>query len=214
MEIIQGVYKIMNITTGKTYIGRSTNIHRRFQDHRRKLIKGTHSCQGLQFDIDMTLMDNTYFDIDDILRFEIIENIPNKDFKFRELEEIYHIPPDQRYNMPDLKDDILYHLGCWCKEQHIDFEIDYTHPDCKNKQPLNWNLMINTGDMVILWILRMDTDDAEMTAKYIHMDEIRNNWIGIMPEGWRWILKTYDLTVVGQDIANELIAEINANMNT
>lgn len=210
MEIIQGVYKITNIHNGnKVYIGRSTDIYRRWKEHRRKLIKGEHHCQELQFDIDVATMDEVCC-IDDILRFEIIENIPDKDFKFRELEEIHNIPKDQIYNLPDLKDEILYRIGTWCRDQNIDFEIDFAHPDCKNTKPLNWNMRINTGDMVILLILRMETDDPEMTIKYRNMDEIRDNWINTMPDNWNWILKIYnDVWDDPVDIANEIIVEIN-----
>lgn len=209
MEKLQGIYKITNITTGKTYIGRSTNVFKRWQQHLRHLIKGEHPCQNLQYEVDMALMDNTYFNIEDILRFEIIENIPDNSFKFRELEEIYNIPSDQRYNVLDMKDEILYYIGQWCKAQEFDFEIDYKHPDCKYKQPLNWNMRIDGGNFVVLIVLRMDNDNTEMSAKYQHMDEIRNSWISSIPDdSHRWILKTYDVWDNPLDIINELIADI------
>ena len=35
MIFMQGIYKITNIITNKSYIGKSNNINRRFSDHKR-----------------------------------------------------------------------------------------------------------------------------------------------------------------------------------
>lgn len=43
-----GVYKIVNATNGKTYVGSSGNIYRRWGEHRRKLRAGTSSSWRLQ----------------------------------------------------------------------------------------------------------------------------------------------------------------------
>lgn len=43
-----GIYKIENNLNGKFYIGKSTNIPKRFARHKRELNKGTHHCIYLQ----------------------------------------------------------------------------------------------------------------------------------------------------------------------
>lgn len=43
-----GIYKIENKANGKVYIGQSTNLHKRIQDHKRNLIKNKHINPHLQ----------------------------------------------------------------------------------------------------------------------------------------------------------------------
>lgn len=40
-----GIYKLSFTGTDKVYIGQSLNIERRFIDHKRKLLQGTHTCK-------------------------------------------------------------------------------------------------------------------------------------------------------------------------
>ena len=44
----QGIYKITNINNGKVYIGRASNIEKRWQEHRDNLAAGTHHSYKLQ----------------------------------------------------------------------------------------------------------------------------------------------------------------------
>lgn len=43
-----GVYTIKNTLNGKTYVGSSVDVERRFDEHRRELMKGHHHCIYLQ----------------------------------------------------------------------------------------------------------------------------------------------------------------------
>ena len=43
-----GIYSILNNNTGKIYIGQSKDINRRFNDHKRELVKNIHSNHYLQ----------------------------------------------------------------------------------------------------------------------------------------------------------------------
>jgi len=45
---IAGIYKILNVTNGKYYVGGSLDIHRRWQQHKSYLRKGTHDNDYLQ----------------------------------------------------------------------------------------------------------------------------------------------------------------------
>ena len=48
MERLSGIYKIVNKTNGKYYVGSSNNISKRFRDHKRELTFNRHHCIGLQ----------------------------------------------------------------------------------------------------------------------------------------------------------------------
>lgn len=48
IEKVSGIYKIVNKTNGKYYIGSSNNIHKRWRHHKDDLIKGNHHSQYLQ----------------------------------------------------------------------------------------------------------------------------------------------------------------------
>lgn len=45
---VSGVYCIINKTTGRRYVGMSSQIHRRWSDHRQDLSQGSHVNKALQ----------------------------------------------------------------------------------------------------------------------------------------------------------------------
>jgi group I intron endonuclease len=47
-ERVSGIYQIRNLVNGKLYVGRSTNVKRRFHEHKVSLRKGTHANAHLQ----------------------------------------------------------------------------------------------------------------------------------------------------------------------
>jgi len=47
-EKIVGIYKIINKVNGKYYVGSSNNIHKRWNEHKKTLIKNTHHSRYLQ----------------------------------------------------------------------------------------------------------------------------------------------------------------------
>jgi predicted GIY-YIG superfamily endonuclease len=67
MEKIIGIYKIENLSSGKCYIGSSTNCQRRLREHRRQLVDGCHPARDMQED----------FDKGDTLKATIIERLAN-----------------------------------------------------------------------------------------------------------------------------------------
>lgn len=67
---MQGIYKITNTENGQVYIGRSTDIEKRWQQHREALEKGIHHSYKLQQCYDQ-LLDK------DILQYEVVELVDN-----------------------------------------------------------------------------------------------------------------------------------------
>lgn len=63
MGDISGVYKIMNVETGKFYIGSSKNIKQRFKEHIDDLESGWHSSEDMQNDWIKYGRDKFTFDI-------------------------------------------------------------------------------------------------------------------------------------------------------
>lgn len=63
-----GIYKITNINNGQVYIGRASNIEKRWQDHKEELANGTHHSYKLQECY------NSLKNKDD-LKYEIIEEV-------------------------------------------------------------------------------------------------------------------------------------------
>jgi predicted GIY-YIG superfamily endonuclease len=63
-----GIYKITNVNNGKVYIGRASNIEKRWQEHKEALTAGTHHSYKLQ---------ECYNSLEnkDDLKYEIIEEV-------------------------------------------------------------------------------------------------------------------------------------------
>lgn len=74
---ISGIYKIVNNTNNKYYIGSSNNIHKRWNYHKEDLRRKNHHCQYLQRSWNKYGKDNFDFVI-------IEENIPEKDLLITE----------------------------------------------------------------------------------------------------------------------------------
>lgn len=55
MQKIRGLYKITNECTGLFYIGKSTDIYKRWVNHKRDFEKGTHAGGAFQYDYDLLL---------------------------------------------------------------------------------------------------------------------------------------------------------------
>lgn len=53
MQKIRGLYKITNECTGLFYIGKSTDIYKRWVNHKRDFEKGTHAGGAFQYDYDL-----------------------------------------------------------------------------------------------------------------------------------------------------------------
>ena len=68
---MQGIYKITNTENGQVYIGRSTDIEKRWQQHQDALAKGIHHSYKLQ---------KCYDELSDknILQYEVIELMDNE----------------------------------------------------------------------------------------------------------------------------------------
>lgn len=74
MQVISGVYKIINIINGKFYIGSSENLERRRREHFRELKSNRHANKKLQHSYNKYGKDN--------FKFEIIEYVKDVDSLF------------------------------------------------------------------------------------------------------------------------------------
>jgi len=59
-----GIYQILNVSNGKCYIGKSTNIDRREKEHFDKIKKGKHDNKKLQLEIKENLVFNVLIECD------------------------------------------------------------------------------------------------------------------------------------------------------
>ena len=64
-----GIYKITNTRTGESYIGQSVDVHKRKNQHRQELNKGTHHNYGMQRD----------YNRGDRFNFDVVEFTPYLD---------------------------------------------------------------------------------------------------------------------------------------
>lgn len=85
-----GVYVILNTLTMRAYIGKSTNIERRWQQHRSALNRGTHHNSKLQ--ADWTLYGESCF------RFSLFSSAESADISGIEESAIAEILGDGCYN--------------------------------------------------------------------------------------------------------------------
>ena len=98
MEKVSGIYKIINKTNGKYYIGSSVNIKKRWFNHKHELNKNNHGNDYLQNAW------NKYGK--DAFDFMIVESIPAE--KLIEVEQQYlnNIEKDKCYNLSFIADKI------------------------------------------------------------------------------------------------------------
>jgi hypothetical protein len=162
-----GLYKITNILSELTYIGRSENISRRWREHKANLIKGTHRNKKLQEDFDFYGME--------CFEFEIIKECSLSELAYMELDEIYSYYPDV-YNVVSWKDYLRHDIYNKAKKINcdIDIEIDYKDDGCKSpsNNSLNWALRLMLyGNEYYIHIVDDSYDDYD---KY---DYIRNEFI-------------------------------------
>ena len=85
----QGIYKITNINNGRSYIGRATNIEKRWQEHKEALVAGTHHSYKLQECY------NALENKED-LKYEILEEVPYENE--RVVKEQYYMDKYDAYH--------------------------------------------------------------------------------------------------------------------
>lgn len=131
-----GIYQIVNKVNGKVYIGRSKDIHKRWKSHISNLNKGKHINKALQQDWNEYEEDN--FD------FEVIRTCNEDELNYAELEEIFKIDEDRRYNNSNIKDEFVMSM---INEGYQKFKIDYKNKKCADKRPLNFNFVAYDEEM-------------------------------------------------------------------
>lgn len=165
-----GIYQITNKINNKVYIGRSSDIDRRWKEHIRQLNKGIHNNQGLQSDW------NTYGESN--FTFEVVKLCNEKDLKYEELSQIF-TSWDELYNVPSIKDNIVYLVSNYLKSLNADFEIDHKSIDCSNKQPLNFNIFapVDGKDLYLSLRNKDFIRNKEDEDKYKKSSEIKKDYV-------------------------------------
>lgn len=114
--IIQGIYCIEHIESGKRYIGSSNNTHRRFAIHRSSLKHNKHHCTYLQRAVNKYGMAAFKFYVIEETCFETIEELQELEKSYLEASgtELYNIGAvgggDNLTNNPN-KEDIVRRIG-------------------------------------------------------------------------------------------------------
>jgi len=80
MRIKSGIYRIVNLSNKKYYIGSAVNLYRRWGQHKYYLIKGTHANKHLQSAWDKHGVDT--------FKFEVLEYVGNVDDLIK-IEQMY-----------------------------------------------------------------------------------------------------------------------------
>jgi len=96
LDIISGIYCIENLINGKKYIGKSTNIDKRFKNHTSTLNKGTNDNEYLQIDWNIQFGNN--------FKFYLVQECPKEQLDDLEIEIIEYYNTNNRkfgYNMTD-----------------------------------------------------------------------------------------------------------------
>lgn len=89
-----GIYEIVNVKNGKSYIGSSINISRRAATHSSKLSDGKHHCKPLQEDYNRGC----------VFEFHIIKKVHTtfrKELRKQEMQEIHNRAKSKIYNVAD-----------------------------------------------------------------------------------------------------------------
>jgi group I intron endonuclease len=166
-----GIYRITNKNNNKIYIGRSLDISRRWKEHIRDLNKGIHINQALQKDWDTYGEGNFTFDV--------IRQCDESELKFVELNEIFS-SWEELYNVPSIKDELVYLICNYFKNKNKDYEIDFKSANCVDKRPLNFNVFVNSGDERELYFSLRNLDyinSEDDQEKYIKSNKIKMDFI-------------------------------------
>lgn len=105
---MQGIYKITNTENGQVYIGRSTDIEKRWAEHQKALENGTHHSYKLQ---------QCYNNLDDKnkLKYEVIELV-KREIDLPDREQYYYDEYDSYnngYNCCPYADNPKYKKHCF-----------------------------------------------------------------------------------------------------
>ncbi|HJU58775.1 MAG TPA: GIY-YIG nuclease family protein [Nitrososphaeraceae archaeon] len=95
-----GVYEIVNKFNGRRYIGKATDLNKRFHRHWDDLLKGKHANKKLQYDFGEIGIVNKF--PDDIFEFRVILYCYPSQLTFWENLLITHLEPE--YNMHKRKE--------------------------------------------------------------------------------------------------------------
>ena len=179
VQLVQhAIYKIENAQNGCVYIGRAKDVNQRWSTHSSELKSGKHKNCRLQEDW------LQYGEC--VFKFEIVKVCSEDIYAYEELaaidwERLWR-GSEHVYNVPSIKDKIIFSVASWARRNCYDFRIDYKTPECKDKQPLNWNLRIEgKSNQQTVWINLASELQKENHENYQRKQQIRSEFVKSNP---------------------------------
>lgn len=95
MSKIIGIYEIKNVSTGKSYLGSSKDINRRWSNHISTMRKGNHKCKEMQMDYDK-------FGINSF-KFTVVVTCLVSELYIKEKYYLESFEPEELYNVKGIR---------------------------------------------------------------------------------------------------------------
>lgn len=169
---ISGIYKITNKINNRVYIGKSSDIECRWQEHQSALNKQIHHNEELQKDWNYYGEDN--------FKFEIIEKCPHWEYNYKEI--YYFFQFNNLYNTIKRVEIICYNI-CELLKSLVSLEdtlkFEYQHITTYKSKKLSWNLWIKYNDKIIILFLYHSSKEFTQDRKNYIKSKNNINFIPI-----------------------------------
>jgi GIY-YIG catalytic domain. len=161
-----GIYGIANVEEKKVYIGKSTDIDRRWKEHQNKLSKGTHHNKALQESYDIYGAD--------AFQYKIIELVPESQYSFVELEYIdKYAKKNKAYNVYGDKDELRFRLAKTLSDD-LNFQevrVDEAMSECLSDKGNPLKIAVYgryNDDEVYIHIYSKDFEQKDKDARFLY----------------------------------------------
>lgn len=161
-----GIYGIINVEEKKIYIGKSTDIERRWKEHQNKLSKGTHHNKALQKSYDIYGAD--------AFQYKVIELVPENHYSFVELEYINkYAKKNKAYNVYGDKDELRFRLAKTLID-NLNFQeviVDDILNDCLSDKGNPLKIAVYgryNDDEVYIHIYSKDFEQKDKDARFLY----------------------------------------------
>lgn len=106
-----GIYEIVNIDTGKKYIGSSVDLKRRLHEHEYRLKNGKHRNEHLQNAWNKYGADSFKFNVLEVCDKDIIRIREKEYFQKHNWDDLYNIDPNPELNGITITDEVRQKLS-------------------------------------------------------------------------------------------------------
>lgn len=159
-----GIYGIVNKEEKKVYIGKSTDIEKRWTDHKKKLSKGTHHNKALQESYDKYGADAFVY--------KVVELVPESQYSLVELEYIVnYAKKNKAYNVYGDKDELRFKLATRLIDNYFtDVRVDDIM-DCLSDKGYPLRIAVYArynDDEVFIHIYSMDFEQKDKDTRYLY----------------------------------------------